>query len=337
MTRVATRTGRPWRRIALAGVSILAGLAGLAFVVVADRQPPPPKLPDPNAYDIFVRAGKGLVGRAPDPDKADAVALRAFVGPNRAASALAVPALGGQGRVPLGLSREQFDASIADLGAIRQLGRLLAAEGLLAELEGRPGEAMWAYLNAARLGPLSARGGFMIHELAGFAIQMKGFEGLERVRAQLDARECRVLVTNLESIDAAMDSPASVIARERAWFRATAGWPMRLQMSVNPGVYKVLEALAKPAYQTYESAARRNALRLRQLLALTAVRAYRLEVGNDPPGLKALVPRYLTAVPLDPGDGRPLVYRDEPGEGIRVGDAPDDSADGAGTTAPAPG
>ena len=334
MTRVATRTGRPWRRIALAGVSILAGLAGLAFLVVADRQPPPPKLPDPNAYDIFVRAGKGLVGRAPDPDKADAVALRAFVGPNRAALALAVPALGGQGRVPLGLSREQFDASIADLGAIRQLGRLLAAEGLLAELEGRPGEAMWAYLNAARLGPLSARGGFMIHELAGFAIQMKGFEGLERVRAQLDARECRGLVANLESIDAAMDSPASVIARERAWFRATADLPMRVAFALNAAT---LEKQVKPAYRAYETASRRNALRLRQLLALTAVRAYYLEVGADPPGLKALVPRYLAAVPLDPDDGRPLVYRDEPGEGIRVGDAPDDSADGTGTTAPAPG
>ena len=326
MTSVRLKARRPWRRIAAVGALGLAGLGALVALDLTGRQPPPPPLPVPNGYDTIVRAGKLIAGQPPDPAKADAAALRAFVKPNEEALKLATRALGEPFRVPVGGSQAALQASMDNVGPIRQLGRLLIAEGMLAEREGRRGAALIAYLNAVRLGPLSAHGGFVIHELAGFAVQTPALRGLGRLREALDGSQCRGLVATLEAVDSIMDAPASVIARERAWFRTTADWRMRIGMIANPAVGRTLDALAKPAYQAYEAASRRTLLQLRQIRALAAVRAYRLEVGVDPPGLKALVPRYLSAVPLDPGDGKPLVYRDEPGEGLRVDDAPADEA-----------
>ena len=327
MTGATLEKTRRRPRIVAAGVIALAGLAGLAALSMANRQPPPPALPDPNGYDLLLRAAKGISGPVPDLDKADAAALRAFLDANREPLALAQRALTVKPRVPLGYSKDLFEASLANLGPIRQLGRLLVANGLLAEKEGHPAAALPAYVDAARLGPHSAHGGFLMHELTGFAIQAPALKGLERIHDKLDPYRTRWLATNLQGLDESMDSPASVIARERAWFRATADLKMRIGIVLNPGIGPALDALTKPAYRQYEAAHRRAVLQIRRTLALTAVRAYRLDVGADPPGLKALVPKYLVAVPLDPSDGRPLVYRDEPGEGVRVDDAPADPAD----------
>jgi hypothetical protein len=49
-----------------------------------------------------------------------------------------------------------------------------------------------------------------------------------------------------------------------------------------------------------------------------ALERYRQAKGAWPESLNALVPSYLSAVPLDPFDGKPLRYRQYPGEGVVV-------------------
>lgn len=49
--------------------------------------------------------------------------------------------------------------------------------------------------------------------------------------------------------------------------------------------------------------------RLRAAIAMLAMERYRLEKGTWPASLEALVPGYLTAVPLDPETGKPLLLK----------------------------
>ena len=44
-------------------------------------------------------------------------------------------------------------------------------------------------------------------------------------------------------------------------------------------------------------------------IAAIALKRYQLKHGNYPPDLNSLVPEFLPAVPLDPVDGQPLLYR----------------------------
>lgn len=53
-----------------------------------------------------------------------------------------------------------------------------------------------------------------------------------------------------------------------------------------------------------------------------AVCLYQADHGHAPPALDALVPTYLTAVPVDPKDGKPFNYRVSQGEEIGVSQGP---------------
>lgn len=52
--------------------------------------------------------------------------------------------------------------------------------------------------------------------------------------------------------------------------------------------------------------------RLRGVTLQTALLAYRLDHHAFPPTLDALIPKYLSAIPLDPFDGQPLRFRRDP-------------------------
>jgi hypothetical protein len=63
-----------------------------------------------------------------------------------------------------------------------------------------------------------------------------------------------------------------------------------------------------PALKSVGEASRRKHAQLRSLIAALAVERYRLQQGTWPESLEKLTPAYLSAVPLDPYDGKPLRY-----------------------------
>jgi hypothetical protein len=84
-----------------------------------------------------------------------------------------------------------------------------------------------------------------------------------------------------------------------------------------------------PAVTKMGGSARRHHASVRCLLVLLAVERYRLEEGRWPRALAELMPKYLSAVPLDPFDGKPLRYK-RLGDGIEVYSIGPDEADNGG-------
>jgi hypothetical protein len=70
-------------------------------------------------------------------------------------------------------------------------------------------------------------------------------------------------------------------------------------------------------WQAMGRPARRKTAQVRSLLALVAVERYRLKHGKWPDRLEDLRPEFLTAVPLNPEDGRPLGYAKR-GDGVTI-------------------
>lgn len=325
---------RSWRRVAWYGtlLAVPTGLTAIAVLLCSGSRPSLPPLPVPNGHDELVRAGRMIVGNTPDVTKADVKELRGFVDSNRDAMARARGMLGGACRVPLSYSEGSWDAIVAYVGEVRQVGRLFVAAGTLAEKEGRRQDALRHDLDAILLGSKSAYGGLLIHEEAGLAIQDQGLRGLEALCESLSPPECRLLIENLEVLERHQEPPASVIARDRAWYRAAAPWRIRLGIALNA---KTLDKLRLPAEKALEVASKRNVLRMRRIRTLAAIRLYQSDHGGaEPPGLSALVPRYLASVPRDPSSGVPFVFRDEPGEGYRIDPAGPEPRPADATTPP---
>jgi hypothetical protein len=70
----------------------------------------------------------------------------------------------------------------------------------------------------------------------------------------------------------------------------------------------VLARMLLPAVTKVGEAHRRKTAQVRALMALLAVERYRLKHGKWPGKLDDLKPDFLTAIPLDPYDGKPLRY-----------------------------
>lgn len=306
---------RPFLRwMLLFGVIFTAALVTVG-VALRPRHAARPPLPDPNGFDDLVRAGEMIQGKAPaDLLKADEAALRAFVEPNGEALARARVGLGRPCVIPVDYASRDMTRNTEWLMRSRSVSRLLIAEGRLAERESRVGDAAHSFRDDIRLGT-SLRGGLLIDQLVGFACEHGGVEGLNRLVDRLDAKQCRELIAELGPIERDREAVRATIARDQEWSETSAGWRERLAMLVNA---KALLKLAQPAYTAAETASRKARLRMRTLLAMLAIRAYRLERGETPTTMAALVPDYLDDLPRDPDDGKPFRLGDEPGDGIRI-------------------
>lgn len=93
--------------------------------------------------------------------------------------------------------------------------------------------------------------------------------------------------------------------------------------------YDVVTALLMPAMIKAQETAQRSRADLRCALVAVALERYRCDHGEWPEPLEALVPRYLSAVPADPCDGKPLRYRRLP-DGVLVYSVGPDKVDNGG-------
>ncbi len=292
------------RRKLLVGV-LAVGVLGLILfsVATARRTPAYPPLPDPNGYTELAKASKLVTGPIGDYPTLPEQELRSLVATNGEALRLCRLALNQTCAVPTEAAITNFATDLPALGEMKRLAQLLAAEGRLAELEHRPGDAARSYADSMRLGDAISHGGFIIHRLVGIAMEAIGGTRLARLVQQLKAEECRSLIQALEDIDRRGVTWEEVLHGEKLFARHELRKLPNLLGAVISW-WKNRPMIAR-TQQRHDSAVAHRRL----LIAELALRLSQLENQRVPASLQELVPKYLPRVPVDPFGDQPLRYR----------------------------
>ena len=284
-------------------LSILAGpfifLLGLLVFWDAEPLPPIPPLPDPNGYDELVKAGKTITGDVGNFDRMSEAELGALVQSNSNALQLARAGLREKCRVTLDYSAAS-SSRLDQLTALKRLAQALAGRGRLEEAEKRPAEAVQSDLDMIRLANTSARGGVIIDQLVGTAIEAIGVANLQQLVDKLDTKTCREMAASLETLDSDRQTWDEVMQQERDWSRRTfPGIRNELVRLMSRNTLNKVNQRAERKFDEQEGITR-------QLILELAARAYELDKGHRPASAADLVPDYLKAVPQDPVTGKEL-------------------------------
>lgn len=188
---------------------------------------------------------------------------------------------------------------LSELDAVKQLALALAAEGRLAELEQRTNDALTAYIDTVRFGHEAVRGGVMIDKLAGVACEAIGLNRLESLTGGLSAQECGRVAHALEQVDQQGESPEKVLRMERTWSRRSTGLTGRIAGLIQSRTMRAAE-------QKFVQRCQQRELQRRRLMLTLAIDAYKTEHGKKPDNYSALVPQYLSSIPVDPSTGTNL-------------------------------
>jgi hypothetical protein len=295
-------------RKTILNLSLLIGALILIAVVVSllfPTPPPPPlkSLPNPNGYDTFVKAAAMIPPGPANFGKLDHDGLLAFVENNTNALQLARTGLSLECQVPLEFSQAFIGAHINDLAGMKHLSEAFAAEAKLADMENRPQDAAKSCLDAIHLGAEAGRGGLLIHELVGLAMESIGTRQLQRLPGRLDAAACRETVKTLESIDTRREPWKDIWEREHEWSRRAApDFRTRIIYLLN---YRFsMKAVAAKAETRYNE----RVAEVRRMMIQFAELAFEQEKHQKAKGFADLVPDYLKAVPLDPETHTNMVF-----------------------------
>jgi PHD/YefM family antitoxin component YafN of YafNO toxin-antitoxin module len=280
----------------------------LLLLVVWWPAPPKPRpaLPNPNGYDYFVKAGEALTGMWTNLTHHTLTAseLQAFLAANQSSLELVREGLRYQSHADMDYDATYIEGEMTNLGRFKHLARLFAGEGWLAELEGRPGAAVDAYLDGMRFGAACGRGGVLIERLVAVAVENHSLKELRTLISKLDRANARRVLDGLGRIESDHDGVAITLSAEQEWVRQTASPWEQLMTTVHPVMRKTLR-------ETRESLAQRvdtlQATRRRAIVE-AAARLFELEKGRRPTGYGDLIPAYLPAAPLDPTTGKPIAH-----------------------------
>jgi hypothetical protein len=302
-----TSKSRNWLiLLLLIPTAVILAVVGLLIFDAARPLPPIQPLPSPNGYNDLVKAGATISDNYETGDenwdKMKLEELRRLVTKNSDALQTARTNLQKDCAAPLQFSPNWGSRHLPELANFKRLAQAFVAEGRLAEMENRPGDAAKSYLDAIHLGNESERGGIIIDQLVGIAIRAIGTSHLQKLVDQFDAKSCRETAATLETLDAQRQTWSEVVQQEKAWARRT-----------YPGVGYQLAALVmrntlKKAYQSAEQKFKAQQIKMHQLIIEFAARAYELDKGHRPASLNDLVPDYLKFIPQDPFTGTNMVY-----------------------------
>lgn len=215
-----------------------------------------------------------------------------------------------------GLSKEvqvlvdyhSFD-SFGPIQELRNLSRCLKGRAVLAAREDRFSDALECNLDLMRYGYAVRNKGLMIHALIGVFINVRGQDGLYQLRTKFSTEQSARIIAYLQRLETECEPATAFVHRDRIWEQHATGWHghlMQLLTDLNPSEVFYGDTAFLKAYKREPAISRL----LRVELALIA---FHNEQGQLPESLDELVPKYLTAVPLDPFSptGKPLLYRRE--------------------------
>lgn len=258
-------------------------------------------MPNPNGYDDLMKSSKMLAPNVGNYTNRDLNELQTIVSADSNALQIARAGLQKQCRVPLDYDPTSTASEIR-LPAIKLLGASFAAEGNLSEMQGHPDEAAISYIDIIHLANESSRGGVLIDELVGIAIEHKGTDKLQPLVPQLDANTCRETAVALETLDAQRQSWDDVMWQEHYWSRRT--FPGIRYEITRMMMYKEMKKMNQTAERRFDD----QVTRTRKLIIDLAARAYELDKGHPPASVADLVTNYLKTIPIDPATGTNMVY-----------------------------
>jgi hypothetical protein len=290
-------------RLLLLAFALAAGVvlvALLAFTIC--HSPAAPPLPNPNGYDDFVTAGAAVLGNVGDFPTLDRNNLAALVSTNAEPLRLLRLGLTRQCVMPLDAALTN-NAGLTQLGGMKRLAQLLAAEGRLREMENQPASAAQSYVDAIRFGNEISRGGFIITRLVGIACESFGYVPLAKLAPKLNPDEAGAVLRALDKLDAGRVTWAEVAQGEMRFMR------YQIRKQANPIIWVVGWWQSRQVVQSSESKHKTVVARERLLALELALRCYQAEQGHPPARLDELAPNYLSHVPEDPFSGQPLIYR----------------------------
>jgi hypothetical protein len=276
-------------------------LFGFLISQIAGPLPPVQPLPNPNGYDDFVKAGGMVASNTSDFSGMSEQKLQTLVDGNSNALQLVRSGLQTQCRVAFDYSPNS-STLLDQLAGMKRLAQAFAAEGKLAEMENRPDAAAKSYLDAIHFGNESVRGGVLINELVGVAIEAIATSHLTNLVGQLDAKSCRETAATLEALDSQRQTRNEFMQQENDWSRRT------FTGIGNEIVRLMTRKSLLPAQASAERKLKQQQMRTRQLIIDLAARAYELDNGKPPAKLADLTPDYLKAIPQDPLTGTNMVY-----------------------------
>jgi hypothetical protein len=295
-------TARTRKWLVVVGVLIVLALGTLVLVTLGPTAPLRP-LPHPNGYDDFLKAGAAVTANVGNYTAMSNEALRELVLTNAECLHRLRLGLTRQCAVPPDTAMTNMPAMINQLSGMKRLAQLLAAEGLLHQLDHQTVEAVHTYVDAIRFGNEISRGGILINRLVGVAIEAIGRAPLAKLVPSLTPAQARQLIADLEKIDASRVSWDEVRAAERRYARHY------MASQANPMVWIVgwwqSIGAVKRAVGRHNSVVAQERLLMIEL----ALRCYRADQACPPARLEDLVPAYLAKLPQDPYTGRPMIYR----------------------------
>jgi hypothetical protein len=293
-------------------VLLVCALSTSAVLFQPRPMPELPPLPHPNGYDDLLEAGMLVQSAPPAYNFVDTETLRAFVNENRAALERTRQGLCRESVVTIDFTYASMATHLQKMAPLRLAAAILAAASVLAERDGRLNDAADSSLDSIRFGPHIARGGLLVDATAGTSYTTAALERLGTFSDQLDADTCRKVIETLQEVDSQFEPIEIVIQRENAWALASADWRTRIPMIFSADS---LDAMKQPIENTARMAELRNRTHLRLRITHLAIRMYKLAHGKNPATLAVLVPDPLKAVPVDPFNGRPFLYKREPPHG----------------------
>ena len=153
---------------------VTVAVIGLLVFDIVRPLPSLQPLPNPNGYVDLAKAGAMVHDDTGNATGMTPGELRRLAALNAWALQAARIALQEGCAVPLEFSEAYISRHLSELGDCKKLAQAFAAEGRLAEEEHRPGDSVKSYLDVMRLGNQSARGGIVIDQLVGTAIEAIG-------------------------------------------------------------------------------------------------------------------------------------------------------------------
>ncbi|MGN6547154.1 MAG: hypothetical protein ACTHK7_19030 [Aureliella sp.] len=254
----------------------------------------------------------------------DLAAAPAFLERNRSVIEAARSALGPECSVTLRYDAAFLNEQCQRFEPLRQLACAFRAEGLLAVADAqysaavRPGIALVELSNAVR------RGGLIIDLLISIGIADLGLELLANVRAHLDGVARRMLVQELQRLEAEREPFEDIAERDLAWEMVV--WGGKEQPSAaaselpirDPAECGLSEEQQRERQQLMDEVdqlqlhAKLDACSfalMRMLDIDLALRSWHEAQQSFPGNLSALAPEFLPTIPLDPYTNQSFLYR----------------------------
>lgn len=208
------------------GVPLLIIAAVFTILMINNRPPhinvPPQKLPKPNGWDYFVKAGNmlpsgskvayGPVSSTEPMNSWTMAEYKQYMRLN--APALAVLRQGLSKPYMLPRPKSYDDLHFEQYTDYREIARRLSSEALYYEKTGRYGLAASSALDAVELGVTIPEGGGMTSALAGAAVESIGAKRLEEVIFKLTPNEMTSVAKRLDAINHKHISYADITTEE---------------------------------------------------------------------------------------------------------------------------